>query len=67
MKRWSGTVAAILVVSLAAWTLFYLATPEAPPTPGESAVVVGVVTVAVLLVRAVADRLLRRGRPHEEK
>jgi hypothetical protein len=60
MKKWSGTVAAILVVSLLAWSLFYLATPGVPLTAAETAVIVGVATGVVLLARAVAGRLLKR-------
>jgi hypothetical protein len=67
MKRWSGTVAAILVVSLIAWSLFFFATPGAPLTAGETAVIVGAATGAVLLTRALAARLSRkRGTQHEE-
>jgi hypothetical protein len=48
-----ATLGAILVVSLAAWSFFYVSTPASPLTAGETAIVVGVSAGVVLLVRQV--------------
>jgi hypothetical protein len=51
-----GTLAAILALSLAVWTFFYLG-PGAPLNASETSVVVGVCAVAVLGARWVWGRL----------
>ena len=55
MKASAGTLAAILVLSLAVWTYFYLS-PGAPLNGSETAVVVGVCAGAVLLARFIWGR-----------
>lgn len=56
MKGSTGTLAAILVLSLGVWTFFYLS-PGAPLDASETAVVVGVCAGAVLLARWVWGRV----------
>jgi hypothetical protein len=62
VKASAGTLAAILVLSLAVWTFFYLS-PGAPLDGAETTVVVGVCAGVVLLARWVWARLRgsRRG------
>lgn len=52
----AGTLAAILVLSLAVWTFFYLS-PGASLNASETAVVVGVCAGAVLVARWAWSRL----------
>ena len=56
MKGPVGTLAVILVLSLAVWTYFYLS-PGAPLDAPETAVVVGVCAGAVFLARWIWGRL----------
>jgi len=58
MRRSVGVLMAILVLSLAAWTFFYLVTPD-PLTSPETVVVVGISAGIVYLSRWVWG-LLRR-------
>jgi hypothetical protein len=51
LKATAGTLAAIVVLSLAVWTAFFLFMPQAPLTSQETLLVVGVVGVAVFGVR----------------
>jgi hypothetical protein len=60
MRRSAGVLVAILIVALALWTFFYVATPE-PLTPSETIVVVGISAGVVYLSRWVWG-LLRRSR-----
>jgi hypothetical protein len=58
MKTSAGTLVAILVLSLAVWTFFYLS-PGAPLNASETAVVVGLCAGVVLVTRFLWAR--RRG------
>jgi hypothetical protein len=60
LKATAGTLAAIVALSLAVWTAYFLFMPQAPLTSQETLVVVGVVGVAVFGVRWV--RAWFRGR-----
>ncbi len=60
MKGTAGTLAAVLVLSLGVWTVFFLFVPESPLTSQETLVVVGACGAAVLGVRWVLGRV--RGR-----
>ena len=51
-----ATLAAILVLSLAVWTFFYVS-PGAPLDAAETAVVVGVCAAAVIAARWVWQRV----------
>ena len=51
MKSSIATLAAVLILSLGVWALFYVLTPDAPLTPSETAVVVGASAVVVLAIR----------------
>jgi hypothetical protein len=51
VKSSVATLGAILVLSLAAWSFFYIAMPASPLTEGETALIVGASAAAVLLVR----------------
>jgi protein-S-isoprenylcysteine O-methyltransferase Ste14 len=58
-----GTVATIIVVSLAVWVLFLVVTPGGPLTPPETLVVVGVCAALVLGVKWIWSRFqTRRGK-----
>jgi hypothetical protein len=61
VKATAGTLAAVLALSLAVWTAFFLLMPQSPLTPQETLVVVGVCGAAVLGARWIRARL-RGGR-----
>jgi hypothetical protein len=54
------TLAAVLVVSLAVWSFFYVAMPASPLTAGETAIIVGASAAVVLLVRRLWLRVRTR-------
>jgi hypothetical protein len=54
-----ATVVACLALSLAVWTVFYLLTPDAPLSTGETVVVVGLCSGAVFLGRGAWRRARR--------
>ncbi len=54
-----ATVAACLALSLVVWTVFYLLTPGAPLSTGETVVVVGLCSGAVVLCRGAWQRVRR--------
>jgi hypothetical protein len=58
MRRQVGVLLAILVLSLLAWTYFYVATPD-PLTSSETIVVVGISAGVVYLSRWVWEFLRR--------
>jgi hypothetical protein len=60
LKTTAGVLAAIVALSLAVWTAFFLFMPQSPLTSQETLVVVGVCGVAVFGVRRVLAWL--RGR-----
>jgi hypothetical protein len=51
VKSSIGTLAAVVILSLAVWAMFYVLTPDAPLAPPETAVVVGASAVVVLGIR----------------
>lgn len=62
MKQWPGILIAVLALSLLVWALVHVAMPGAPLTAAETAVVVGVIIAAVLVVRALMSWLAKRRR-----
>lgn len=67
MKASIGTLAAIVVLSLAVWMLFYALTPGTPLTPPETLVVVGTCAGIVLLARWIWSRFRKtRGASGQE-
>jgi hypothetical protein len=62
----TGTIAAILALSLVVWVLFYLATPGTPLAGAETIIVVGVCGAVVLAAKWIWARLVRtRGKNGE--
>lgn len=57
MKSSVGALAAVIVLSLAMWTFFYVYTPDTPLGPSETAVVVGTCVVVVFGTRWIWSRL----------
>jgi len=49
-------LAAVVILSLAVWALFYVITPDAPLAPPETAVVVGACAVVVFGIRWIWSR-----------
>lgn len=59
MKGSIGALAAIVVLSLASWTFFWVLTPDTPLTAPEMAVVVGACAAAVFGGKWIWSRLRR--------
>ena len=57
MKSSIATLAAVVILSLAVWALFYVLMPDAPLAPPETAVVVGACAVVVFGIRWIWSRL----------
>ena len=57
MKSSIGALAAVVILSLAMWTFFYVLTPDTPLGPSETAVVVGACVVVVFGAKRIWSRL----------
>ncbi len=66
MKATTGTLGAIIALSLGVWTSFFLLTPDTPLTPAETLLVVGVCAGVVFFGKWVWSRV-RRPRGADEQ
>lgn len=51
MKKYATTIVMILMLSLVIWVIFYILTPSAPLTAGETVVLVGFCGLVVVSLK----------------
>lgn len=71
MKKLSISLSVIIVLSLAIWFFFYIKTPDAPLTPSETFLVVGVCAALVFFAKWIISQIQKktekRGRNEDDK